>query len=136
MLQINGMADHVHMFIGVRPTQSLSKLMQQVKEDSSNWIKDKRLVRGRFNWQEGYGVFSYSRSQVPQVIKYIQEQEKHHSKKTFLEEYEEMLKAFEVEYDERCELGVERSPSGAKMFVEKALTPISAPAGRRLDGKF
>lgn len=101
MLQINGLYDHVHMLIGMRPTQSLSKLMQQVKEDSSKWIKENRFVQGRFNWQEGFGAFSYSRSQVPRVIKYIQEQEIHHSKKTFLEEYEEMLKAFEVEYDER-----------------------------------
>ncbi len=101
MLQINGMYDHVHMLFGMRPVQSLSKLMQQVKEDSSNWIKDNGLIKARFNWQEGYGAFSYSRSQVPQVIKYIQNQEIHHAKKTFLEEYLEMLKAFEVEYDER-----------------------------------
>ncbi len=101
MLQINGMYDHVHMLFGMRPAQSLSKLMQQVKEDSTNWIKENGLVKCRFNWQLGYGAFSYSRSQVPQVIKYIQEQEKHHKKKTFLEEYEEMLNAFEVEYDER-----------------------------------
>ena len=101
MLQINGMDDHLHLFFGMRPTQALSKLMQQVKEDSTNWIKDNGLVRGKFLWQEGYGAFSYSKTQVPQVIKYIQEQEIHHAKKTFLEEYVAFLKAFEVEYDER-----------------------------------
>ena len=101
MLKINGMYDHVHMFFGMRPTQALSDLMKQVKEDSSKWINYNRLVRGKFRWQEGFGAFSYGKSQVPSVIKYIEEQEYHHSKKTFLEEYLEMLKAFEVEFDER-----------------------------------
>ncbi len=101
MLQINGMHDHLHLFFGMRPTQALSKLMQQVKEDSTNWINDNRLVRGKFIWQEGYGAFSYSRTHVPKVIKYIQDQEIHHAKKTFMEEYLQMLKAFEVDYDER-----------------------------------
>jgi len=101
MLKINGMPDHVHILFGMRPTQSLSTLMQQVKEDSSKWIKSRGLLRHQFNWQEGYGAFSYSRSQVSTVCTYIERQEEHHRKKTFLDEYEEFLKAFEVEYDER-----------------------------------
>ncbi|MBL7775524.1 MAG: IS200/IS605 family transposase [Saprospiraceae bacterium] len=101
MLQINGMPDHVHMLVGMRPTQAMSDLMKQVKEDSSKWIKANKFVRSRFNWQEGFGAFSYSKSQVPQVIQYIQDQEIHHAKKTFLEEYKEFLDKFEVGYDER-----------------------------------
>ncbi|MEO8149894.1 MAG: IS200/IS605 family transposase [Bacteroidia bacterium] len=101
LLAINGMPDHVHVFFGMRPDQSLSVLMQQVKGDSSKWINEKKLIPGKFSWQEGYGAFSYSKSQVPQVIKYIQRQEEHHRKKTFIEEYIQFLNAFEIEYDER-----------------------------------
>lgn len=101
VLQINGMPDHIHLLFGFRPTQSLSDLMQMVKEDSSKWINTKGFVNEKFSWQSGYGAFSYSKNQVPRVIKYIQEQEKHHGKKSFLEEYEELLKIHEVEYDHR-----------------------------------
>jgi len=101
VLQINGMPDHVHLLMGFRPTQALSDLMQMVKEDSSKWINTKGFVRGKFSWQSGYGAFSYSKDQVPRVIKYIQDQEKHHGKKSFLEEYEELLKIHELEYDSR-----------------------------------
>lgn len=101
LLSINGMPDHVHLLIGMRPTQSVSELMQQVKGDSSIWINEKKYVRGKFEWQEGYGAFSYGKSQVPNVISYIQNQEEHHKKKTFIEEYIEFLKKFEIEYDER-----------------------------------
>lgn len=101
MLQINGMIDHVHMPIGLRPVQSIADLIKLVKEDSSTWINKKRLTRRHFNWQEGYGAFSHSKSQVPRVIKYIQEQEVHHAKTSFLDEYVDMLKKFGVEYDER-----------------------------------
>jgi REP element-mobilizing transposase RayT len=101
MLQINGMADHVHMLIGLRPAQSISDLIKQAKEDSSAWINEKRLTLGHFNWQEGYGAFSHSKSQVHRVIQYIHEQELHHAKTSFLEEYVDMLKKFGVEYDER-----------------------------------
>ena len=72
-----------------------------VKEDSSKWINNKRFVNGKFSWQSGYGAFSYSKSQLPRVVKYIVDQEKHHKKKSFLEEYEELLKIHEVEYDQR-----------------------------------
>ncbi len=101
LLKINGMPDHVHLFFGMRPAQSLSKLMQQVKEDSSTWINNRGFLRNKFNWQEGYGAFSYSRSQVTAVCTYIENQQEHHRKKTFLEEYIQMLKAFEVEFDEK-----------------------------------
>ncbi|MEN2282964.1 IS200/IS605 family transposase [Algoriphagus sp. SE2] len=101
VLQINGMPDHIHILMGFRPTQALSDLMQMVKEDSSKWINAKGLVKGKFSWQSGYGAFSYSKDQVARVVKYIQEQENHHSKRSFLEEYEELLKIHGVEYDQR-----------------------------------
>jgi len=101
LLQIGGMSDHVHVLFGMRPTQSLSDLMQDIKGDSSLWINKKRLVRGKFSWQEGYGAFSYGKSQIDNVVKYIQTQEKHHEKRNFAEEYLELLKLFEIEFDER-----------------------------------
>lgn len=101
MLAINGMPDHIHMFFGMRPTESLSDLMQRVKANSSSWINKSRFVKGKFEWQEGFGGFSYSKSHVTRVIKYIQNQELHHKKRTFLQEYVALLDAFEVPYDER-----------------------------------
>ncbi|MFN8304830.1 MAG: IS200/IS605 family transposase [Saprospiraceae bacterium] len=101
LLAINGMPDHVHIFFGMRPTQALSKLIQQVKEDSTKWINEQGFVRDKFQWQEGFGAFSYSRSQISSVCKYVENQKEHHQKKSFLDEYVEMLKAFEIEYDER-----------------------------------
>ena len=101
LLSIGGVGDHVHMFFGFRPTESLSQLMLEVKRDSSIWINKNRLVLGRFSWQEGYGAFSYSKSQVPVVCHYIENQEIHHRKKTFLEEYLETLEKFGVEYDKK-----------------------------------
>lgn len=101
MLIINGIEDHVHLLVGVRPAQSISDLMHDVKGASSKWINDNQLVPGRFEWQEGYGAFSYSKSQLPTEIGYIQNQEAHHHKKTFHEEYLELLEEFEVRYDER-----------------------------------
>jgi len=101
VLAINGMPDHVHVFFGLRPTQSLSDLMQDVKGDSSKWINERGFVKGKFSWQEGYGAFSYSRSHVGKVIDYIRNQEEHHRKKTFIEEYTELLEKFGVDYDER-----------------------------------
>jgi len=101
LLAINGMPDHIHVLFGMRPTQTLSDLLQDIKGNSSKWINDKKFVRGKFSWQEGYGAFSYSKSQLPQVIQYIERQQEHHKKKTFIEEYKEFLDAFEVEYDER-----------------------------------
>jgi len=95
------MPDHIHILIGLRPSQSLSDLMKLVKRSSSNWINEKNLTEEKFSWQAGFGAFSYSKSQVPRVIKYIQNQEKHHEKQTFYDEYIEMLKAYDVDFDER-----------------------------------
>ena len=100
VLQINGMPDHIHIFIGMRPDQSISALMQNVKTESSKWIKAQKLSPS-FAWQEGYGAFSYSRSQINDVVRYIQNQELHHKKETFLEEYKKFLTAFEIEWDEK-----------------------------------
>ena len=101
LLIVNGMPDHIHILIGMRPTQSLSDLMQHIKGDSSKWINEREFTKGKFEWQEGYGAFSYSRAQVPDVIAYIKNQEQHHSKIRFREEYFDLLKQFDIDYDER-----------------------------------
>ena len=101
LIVINGMPDHLHLFIGMKPHQSLSDLMQDVKGDSSKWIHSKGFVKGRFEWQAGFGGFSYSISQIDAVVKYINNQEKHHRKMTFIEEYLKFLNKFQVPYDER-----------------------------------
>jgi len=101
LLAINGMPDHIHIFIGMRPTQSISDLMQDIKGSSSKWINEKKFLNRKFEWQEGYGAFSYSKSHVDSVINYIKNQEEHHKKESFREEYLKFLKAFEIEYDER-----------------------------------
>lgn len=95
------MPDHLHVFFGMRPTQSLSGLMQDIKGDSSLWINKKGFVRGRFSWQEGYGAFSYSKSNVDNVIDYIKNQDVHHQKRTFIEEYHDFLKKFGIDFDEQ-----------------------------------
>jgi putative transposase len=100
-LAINGMPDHIHILFGMRPTQSLSDLMQDIKGSSSKWINNKKLCSGRFSWQEGYGAFSYSKSDVQNVINYIRNQENHHSDKTFLKEYMSMLEEFDVIFDDK-----------------------------------
>ena len=98
---VNGVEDHVHCFLGLKPVVSVSELMKTVKAKSSKYVNDKNLTESRFEWQEGYGVFSYGQSQVDRVYKYILNQETHHKKQTFREEYLEFLKSFKVEYDER-----------------------------------
>ena len=101
LLAINGMPDHLHIFIGMRPTQSISDLLQDIKGSSSKWINEKKFLKVKFEWQEGYGAFSYSKSHVENVIEYIQNQENHHKKESFRDEYLKFLKVFEIEYDER-----------------------------------
>lgn len=101
LLQVNGMPDHIHLLFGMRPIQSLSNLIKQVKQDSSGWINQKGLINKRFSWQAGYGAFSYSKSQLPRVITYIKNQEEHHKKKTFMEEYIELLDYSGIDYDDR-----------------------------------
>jgi REP element-mobilizing transposase RayT len=98
---INGVEDHVHCFLGLKPVVSISELMKTVKAKSSKYINDHQLTKSRFEWQEGYGVFSYSHSQVDTVYKYIANQEEHHNKQTFKEEYLAFLEKFEVPFDER-----------------------------------
>jgi putative transposase len=99
VMAINGMPDHVHLLIGLNPDIALSELVRDAKAAASNLINDKRWVRGHFNWQRGYGAFSYSKSQVPRVARYIEDQERHHEKRSFRDEYEALLKKFDVEYD-------------------------------------
>ncbi len=101
MLAINCMPDHTHTFIGMRPDAALSDLVGDIKAYSSSFISGKGLVPGKFNWQEGYGAFSHCRGELGTVIRYIQNQEAHHRVKTFKEEYLEILRIFNVKYDER-----------------------------------
>jgi len=101
LICINGIPDHIHILVGMKPTQSVSELLKDIKASSSKWINEKRLVKGKFEWQEGYGAFAYSKSYVNTVISYIQNQEEHHKKRSFREEYIDFLKKFEVDYDER-----------------------------------
>ena len=101
LLQINGTADHIHICLGMRPTQALSDLVKEIKEDSSGWINRKRFTASPFKWQAGYGAFSYSRSQVSRVCEYISNQKEHHKKTQFLDEYRELLQGFGIEFDER-----------------------------------
>jgi len=98
-LAVNGYLDHVHAFFELKPSQCLSDIVREVKASSSKWINDKKLVKGKFAWQEGYGAFSYARSQRDNVINYIINQETHHQKKSFREEYLDLLNKFEVKYD-------------------------------------
>ena len=101
MIAINNMPDHLHLFIGLNPAQSLSNIMQQVKGDSSEWINKERLTTRKFNWQSGYGAFSYSKSHIANVANYIERQQEHHKKISFLEEYKKMLDSFVIEYNEK-----------------------------------
>lgn len=101
MISINGMPDHIHLLAGIRPSQSILDLMKDLKGSSSKWINEKKFIKERFEWQEGYGAFSYGKSQVKNVISYIENQEKHHKRKSFKEEYLDFLKKFDVEFDDK-----------------------------------
>ncbi len=101
VIQINSMPDHIHILVGITPDTAVSNLVRDIKANSSKFINQKRWVMGRFEWQAGFGAFSYSRSQLDDLVKYIKNQEKHHIRKTFREEYLEILKRFNVNYDER-----------------------------------
>ena len=100
LLAINGMSDHIHILIGLRPVQSISSLVNDIKSNSSKFINEKRFLPVRFEWQKGYGAFSYGRSQIPMVIDYILNQEKHHETKSFRAEYLNFLRKFEIDFDE------------------------------------
>ena len=98
---VNGVEDHVHIFVGLRPAMAISDLVRDIKNNSSNFINERKFIKGKFSWQEGYGAFSYAHSQIEQVYNYILNQEKHHHKQTFKEEYLEFLQKFEIEYNEK-----------------------------------
>jgi putative transposase len=98
LLAVGGWKDHIHIFYGLPPTMAVAEFVQKVKSNSSKWINDQKFVKGKFQWQEGYGAFSYSRSQRDEVINYIMHQEEHHKNKSFREEYLGFLKKFEVDY--------------------------------------
>ena len=99
LLAIKYMSDHVHIFIGYNPSQSLPDLLRDIKANTSKFIRDKRWLPGKFQWQEGYGAFSYSHSQINDVIHYINNQDEHHRKATFRDEYLRLLERFDVDYD-------------------------------------
>ena len=101
LLAINGMSDHIHILIGIKPSCNLSNLVREIKKSSTTFIKEKRFTPFTFNWQEGYGAFSYSHSQLDKVIQYIENQKVHHRKRTFRDEYLSFLKAFNIAHDEK-----------------------------------
>jgi REP element-mobilizing transposase RayT len=98
---VNGVSNHVHILIGLNPSKSISDTVHDIKRSSSLFINNEKLCMGTFAWQEGYGGFTYSRSQLDDIYKYIMNQEEHHKKITFKEEYIQFLKKFEIEYDDR-----------------------------------
>jgi REP element-mobilizing transposase RayT len=101
LLAIFAMPNHIHILIGMRPNIALSDLVRDIKSTSSNFINSKKWVKGKFNWQNGFGAFSYSNSQLDRVIKYVLNQEEHHKRKSFKKEYLEFLSKFEIDYDEK-----------------------------------
>lgn len=98
---VNGVADHVHCFIGLNPSMCLSELIRDVKNNSSIYINEKKIIKGKFKWQEGFGAFSYATSQIKNVYNYILNQEEHHKKASFKEEYLDLLDNYEIEYHEK-----------------------------------
>lgn len=100
MLSIFCMPDHLHLLVGLKPAQSISDLVRDIKASSSGFINEQKWISGKFNWQEGFGAFSYAKSQIDNVAKYIQNQEEHHRKKNFKEEYLEFLREFDMAYNE------------------------------------
>ncbi len=101
LLAINGMQDHVHLFVNMKPVQSVSKLLQEIKASSSKWINERGFLRTKFYWQSGFGAFSYSKSDIDYVINYINTQKEHHRKKSFKDEYLEILREFEIDYNDK-----------------------------------
>ncbi|KAA6440753.1 IS200/IS605 family transposase [Dyadobacter flavalbus] len=101
MLAIHCMPDHVHLFVGFRPVLSIFDFIKELKVESNEFVNAKKWTKQKFAWQEGYGVFSYSHSHINSVIQYILNQEEHHQKRTFREEYHDFLKKFEIQFDEK-----------------------------------
>ena len=98
---VNGASDHIHIFVGLKPSMPISDLVRDIKNNSSNFINSKNFVKCKFSWQEGYGAFSYAHSQIEQVYNYILNQKQHHQKTTFKDEYEDFLEKFEIEFDKK-----------------------------------
>ncbi len=98
---VNGVTDHVHVFVGLKPSMNISDLVRDIKNNSSKFINEQRFLKGKFSWQEGYGAFSYAHSQIESVYQYILRQEEHHMKKTFKEEYLDFLQKFKIDYSEK-----------------------------------
>jgi REP element-mobilizing transposase RayT len=101
LIVINGVEDHLHMLIGLRPAMALADLIRDVKADSSNFVNDNKWVRGKFSWQEGYGAFSYGHSQLDTIIRYIQNQEEHHRRRSFRNEYLSLLRKFDIAFEDK-----------------------------------
>jgi len=97
---INGMPDHIHILIGLNPDKTISDLVKEIKRCSTNYINEHGWFRGKFKWQQGYGAFSYGQSQLQKIIRYIKNQERHHRKRSFREEYKQLLDSFEIDYSE------------------------------------
>ena len=98
---VNGYQDQVHILLGLNSDDKISDLVGSIKKNSAEYIKEKQLIKGKFQWQEGYGAFTYSKSQIEKVYKYIAQQEEHHRKKTFKEEYVNFLKKYGIQFDEK-----------------------------------
>lgn len=101
LIAINGMPDHIHIFIGIKPSCCLSDLVREIKKGSNEFIQLNKLTKFKFSWQEGYGAFSYSHSQIESVAKYVLNQKEQHKKTSFREEYIDFLNKFEIEHDEK-----------------------------------
>ncbi|MRT94042.1 IS200/IS605 family transposase [Ancylomarina sp. 16SWW S1-10-2] len=101
LIAIGSMPDHIHIFIGYNMNQTIPVLVEQIKTSSNQWVKDKGFSMANFSWQNGYGTFSYSRSQIDTIANYVRNQEEHHRKKSFKEEYLEILQKFDVEYQDK-----------------------------------
>ena len=101
LIAINGVEDHLHMLIGLRPAMALADLIREVKADSSNFVNDNKWVHGKFSWQEGYGAFSYGHSQLDTIIRYIQNQEEHHRRRSFRNEYLTLLRKFDIAFEDK-----------------------------------
>jgi len=100
-LIVNGVEDHVHILLGLKPSMNISELIRDIKNNTTNFINEKEFLKSKFSWQEGYGVFSYSNSQLKNVYEYIANQEEHHKKKTFKEEYLEFLAEHDIAFEEK-----------------------------------
>ncbi len=98
---VNGVSDHIHVFVGLRPSMAIADLVRDIKNNSSNFINDRNFIGYQFSWQEGYGAFSYSHSHIERVYNYIKNQEEHHRKRTFKEEYIKFLNEYEIEHEEK-----------------------------------